>query len=102
VTNTIQKTALHTYCSLTLHNHRKQAQSVQGICRSSQRLGSRRHAKSVSKESLMRRFYTKLNIADGQQLGKREATAGLALALLTSQLECMRVERWLGHLEASS
>jgi len=50
----------------------------------------------------MRRFYTKLNIADGQQLGKREATAGLALALLTSQLECMRVERWLGHLEASS
>lgn len=49
----------------------------------------------------MHRFYTKLNTADGQQLGKREETAGLALALLTSQLECMRVQRWLGHLSHS-
>lgn len=100
MTNTTRKTALHTYSS-TLHNHRKQAQSVQGVCRSSQSLGSRRHAKIISKESPMRNFYTKVNkwAATGRQRGDR---AGLALALLTSQLERTCMERWLWYLRCQS
>lgn len=49
----------------------------------------------------MHNFYTKFNIwvAIGRKTGER---AGLALALLTSQLECTCLERWLGYLEAKS
>lgn len=49
----------------------------------------------------MHNFYTKFNIwaAIGRERGER---AGLALALLTSQLECTCLERWLGYLEAKS
>lgn len=49
----------------------------------------------------MHNFYTKFNIwaAIGRKRGER---AGLALALLTSQLECTCLERWLGYLGAKS
>lgn len=49
----------------------------------------------------MHNFYTKFNIwaATGRKRGER---AGLALALLTSQLECTCLARWLGYLEAKS
>lgn len=79
-------------CSFTLHNHRKQAQSVHGMCRGSQGLGSRRHAKSISEGSLMHKFYTKFNTANGQQLAEREETAGVALVLSVSQLDCSCTE----------
>lgn len=40
----------------------------------------------------MRKFYTKFNTANGQQLAEREETAWVALVLSVSQLDCSCTE----------
>lgn len=80
--------------SFSLHNHRKQAPSVQGVCKKQAGLGSRKHAKSISKNSLLN-FCTKTSAADGQQWAGQRSRAGADLALLTSPRECICTWRWV-------
>lgn len=41
------------------------------MCRSGQRLGSRKHAESISKESLMQKFYTKVQHGKWAAVGRK-------------------------------